>query len=93
LNPTESSISVGAWTRFTYDWRLQTYELFGQFGPGLKALVVSQYFQGNMTQGKLLEFLSDIGISICAGQLSNLLIKDHKAFHTEKQEVYQAGAR
>ena len=44
-----------------------------------------------MTQGKLLEFLSDIGISISAGQLSNLLIKGHQAFHTEKQEVYQAG--
>lgn len=26
-----------------------------------------------------------------AGQLSNLLIKDHQIFHTEKQEVYQAG--
>ena len=49
------------------------------------------YFQGNMTQGKLLEFLSDIGISISAGQLSNLLIQDHQAFHSEKQEVYQAG--
>ena len=46
-----------------------------------------------MTQGKLLEFLSDIGISISAGQLSNLLIQDHQTFHTEKQEVYQAGAR
>lgn len=63
----------------------------GQFGLGLKALVVSQYFQGNMTQGKLLEFLSDIGISISAGQLSKLLIKGHQAFHTEKQEVYQTG--
>ena len=77
----------------------------GQFGPGLKALVVSLYFGaeclrgklppqnllGNMTEGKLLEFLSDIGISISAGQLSNLLIKNHQTFHIEKQEVYQAG--
>lgn len=63
----------------------------GQFGPGVKALMLSLYFEGNMTEGKLLEFLSDIGISISAGQLSNLLIKDHQAFHTEKQEVYQAG--
>ena len=44
-----------------------------------------------MTQGKLLEFLSDIGISISAGQLSNLLITGHQTFHTEQQEVYQAG--
>ena len=44
-----------------------------------------------MTQGKLLEFLSDIGISISSGQLSNLLIQGHENFHTEKQQVYQAG--
>ena len=50
----------------------------GQFGPNLKAMVVSLYFGGNMTQGKLLDFLSDIGISISSGQLSNLLIQGHE---------------
>lgn len=54
-------------------------------------MVVSLYFGGNMTQGKLLEFLSDIGISISSGQLSNLLIQGHESFHLEKQQVYQAG--
>lgn len=63
----------------------------GQFGPGLKAMVVSLYFGGNMTEAKLLEFLADLGISISAGQLSNLLIKNQQAFHTERTEVYQAG--
>ena len=63
----------------------------GQFGPGLKALIVSQYFQGNMTEAKLQEFLSNIGISISAGQVSNLLIKNGEIFETEKVEVYQAG--
>lgn len=44
-----------------------------------------------MTQGKLLEFLEDIGIDISAGYLSNLLIKNHPDFETEKTEVYSSG--
>ena len=63
----------------------------GEFGSGIKALVISLYYGSNMTQGKLLEFLADIGISISAGYLSNLLIKNHEYFHTEKSEIYEAG--
>lgn len=44
-----------------------------------------------MTQSKLLEFLGDIGIFMSAGYLSNLLIKNHEDFHTEKSEIYEAG--
>lgn len=63
----------------------------GEFGPGIKTLVISLYYGGNMTQGKLLEFLEDIGISTSAGYLSNLLIKNHAAFESEKNEVYASG--
>ncbi len=63
----------------------------GEFGPGIKARVISLYYGSNMTQGKLLKFLADIGISISAGYLSNLLIKNHEYFHTEKSEIYEAG--
>jgi regulator of replication initiation timing len=63
----------------------------GEFGPGIKTLVISLYYGGNMTQGKLLEFLEDIGISMSAGYLSNLLIKNHENFETEKSEVYSSG--
>ena len=41
--------------------------------------------------GKLLEFLADLDISISAGYLSNLLIKNHSGFETEKKEVYDSG--
>lgn len=44
-----------------------------------------------MTQGKLLEFLSDIGISMSAGYLSNLLIKNQEDFRAEYEEVYSEG--
>ena len=63
----------------------------GEFGPGIKALVLSLYYGGNMTQGKLLEFLEELGISISAGYLSNLLIKNHSELETEKAEVYASG--
>lgn len=63
----------------------------GEFGPGIKALVISLYYGGNMTQGKLLEFLEDIGISMSAGYLSNLLIKNHDYFESELNEVYISG--
>ncbi len=44
-----------------------------------------------MTQGKILEFLEDTGISISCGHLSNLLIKNHSDFAREKTEVYRSG--
>jgi hypothetical protein len=59
----------------------------GEFEPGIKALIISLYYGGNMTQGKLLEFLASLCISISAGYLSNLLIKNHSDF----EEVYDSG--
>jgi len=63
----------------------------GEFGPGIKALVISLYYGGNMTQGKLLEFLENIGISMSAGYLSNLLIKNLSDFEAEYNQVYTSG--
>ena len=63
----------------------------GEFGPGIKALMISLYYGGNMTQGKLLEFLEDLGISMSCGHLSNLLIKNHCDFESEKSEIYESG--
>ena len=60
----------------------------GEFGPGVKALVMSLYYGGNMTQGKLLDFFSNIGISMSAGYLSNLLVKTSSNFESEFNEVY-----
>ena len=63
----------------------------GEFGPGIKALAMSLYYGGNITQEKLLEFLEDIGISISAGTISNLLIKNQENFEVEYEEVYKEG--
>lgn len=63
----------------------------GEFGPGVKALVISLYYGGNMTQGKLLEFLGNMGISMSAGYLSNLLVKQRSNFASEFNELYVSG--
>jgi len=65
----------------------------GEFGPGLKALVMAWHFGANMTEPKILDQLRDVGIRISAGQLSRLLIADQERFHAEKAAVYEAGLR
>jgi len=65
----------------------------GQFGPGIKALSLTLYFGGGMSEPKILELYEHVGVQISAGALSNLLIKDQEAFHAEKEEVYATGLR
>jgi len=63
----------------------------GEFGPGVRALVLTLYYAANMTEPKIEELLGHIGISISAGQVSNLLIKDQGDWHQEKEAVWRAG--
>ena len=63
----------------------------GQFGPGVRAWVLSLYYAGGMSEPKILDLLHTVGMSMSAGQLSDLLIKDQEAFHAERAEVVRAG--
>ncbi len=63
----------------------------GQFGPAVKAWVLSLYFSGRMSEPKILEVLHTVGLQISAGQLSNMLIKDQDVFHAESAAVLRAG--
>jgi Transposase IS66 family len=63
----------------------------GEFGPQIKALILSLYYGGNMTQGKMLEFLADVGISISGGYLSKLVNQHQDSFAAEFQDLYEAG--
>ena len=65
----------------------------GQFGPGIKSLAIVMHFGMNVTEPKILDFFADFGVLISSGQLSNILIKDKKAFHAEKDAIYEAGLR
>lgn len=63
----------------------------GEFGPGLRSLVITLYYGSGMTEPKIKEFVSHFDISISAGQISNLLVKDQGLWQAEKTEVITAG--
>jgi Transposase IS66 family len=63
----------------------------GQFGPNVRAWVLSLYYADGMSEPKILGLLQTIGMLISAGQLSDLLIKDQESFPAESAQVLQAG--
>lgn len=64
----------------------------GQFGPGLKALVLQLYYQAGVSEAKLLEVLHTFGFEISAAQISDWLIHDHQVlFEAEKAAITKAG--
>ena len=65
----------------------------GQFGPGVKAMIIVLYHGVNTSEAKIVEFFENVGVHISAGQVSNLLIKNQDEFHAEKDAVYEAGLR
>lgn len=65
----------------------------GQFGPGIKSLILSLYFGVGTSEPKIKEFLEYFGVEISNGEISNLLIQDQQRFHAESDAVYEAGLR
>ena len=63
----------------------------GEFGPGIKALALVLYFGCVMRSAKICQFFTNVGVEICEGTVSNLLIKDHEPFHHEQHAVLEAG--
>lgn len=63
----------------------------GQFGPGLKALTLTLYYGGGMSEPQIQDLYANIGVQISPGQLSNQLSKGQEPFHAEKEEVCEAG--
>jgi hypothetical protein len=65
----------------------------GEFGPQVRSLIMTLYYGSNMSEPKVAEFLSNMGIFISDGQVSNFLIKKKEAWHAEKDEIYRAGMK
>jgi hypothetical protein len=65
----------------------------GQYGPGVKTLIVTMYFGMGTSEPKIREFLENTGVQISEGEVSDLLIKDQDGFHAESYAVYEAGLR
>lgn len=63
----------------------------GEFGPGIRSLVLAMSYGSRMTQPALAELLENIGIHISRGQLSNMLVHKQDRFHEERQDLFWAG--
>ena len=65
----------------------------GQFGPGIKSLILILYFGVGTSEPKIVEFLKNLGVQISKGEVNNLLIQNQNRFHAESEAVYAAGLR
>ena len=63
----------------------------GEFGPGIRSLVVSMKYVCNMSEPKILEFLQEHDVLISAATISRMLTKNLEVFHQEKADLYAAG--
>ena len=63
----------------------------GEFGPGIKALVIFMKYGCNMAIKPIQEFLSNNGIFIATSTISRYLTKNIDQFHEEIQEVAYNG--
>ena len=63
----------------------------GQFGPGIKSLILTLYFGVGTSEPKIREFLVNMGVQISSGEVSDLLIQKQENFHAESEAVYEAG--
>lgn len=63
----------------------------GEFGPGIRSLVLTLYYGSDMAEPKIAELLQNIGVHISDGQISNLVIKGKASWHEEKRAIYRAG--
>lgn len=63
----------------------------GEFGPGIRALIVTMKHVCNMSQPKILEFLQNFQIEVSAAYISSVLTTSQTPFHDEKDALYHAG--
>ena len=65
----------------------------GEFGPHVRTLTLSLYNKSKMTESAILDFLTDQGVFISMGTVSNMLINKHEVFHQEKEDIVREGLK
>jgi len=63
----------------------------GQFGPSVKALVISLHYAGGMSGRKIIEFVEQIGVNVSKGTVSAWLSRDIESWEEEADEIIKAG--
>jgi len=65
----------------------------GEFGASLKSWVLFWYFHSRIPENRIHKMLSDTGIIISAGEISNIIIKEGGTFHKEVKDITEAGIK
>ena len=64
---------------------------YGEFGPGIRTLVLTLYRDSGMTQPAIERFLVTFGIEISSSTISRMITENHDVFHQEKEAIITAG--
>jgi len=65
----------------------------GEFGPGIRSLIITLNNVANVSEPKIHEFLENIGVHISRATISRILTKDTDVFHQEKAEIFLEGLK
>jgi hypothetical protein len=65
----------------------------GEFGPGVKSLIITLKHASNVSEPKIHEFLKNVGILISPATISRILTKNLDIFHQEKADIFRAGLK
>jgi hypothetical protein len=63
----------------------------GEFGHGVKSLIITLKHASNVSEPKIHEFLENMGIHISPATISRILTKNNELFHQEKADIFRAG--
>lgn len=63
----------------------------GQFGPNVKALVLTLYYSAQMSESKIIEFIEQIGVNLSKGIVSTWLSETTERWEEEADEILRAG--
>ena len=61
------------------------------FGATLESYILYQHHHQRVTQPLILQQLTEWGVAISSGKISDILTEDKEPFHTEKDELLTAG--
>lgn len=64
-----------------------------EFGPNVKALMITLYRDAGMTELAIERFLKTFDLQISHGTISSILTEDNDVFHQEKEDIVDVGRK
>lgn len=65
----------------------------GEFGPGIKALVIVLSRDANLSEPAILRLLTSCEVLISSATISRILTNEQSVFHQEKIDIFNAGLK